>query len=243
MLAVDNESPSAPSSLSGTKTRQEQLILSYTTAPTIDSHDIIILRSTSPITDSPVEGTNYTVGNTIGASTVTCVASSTPLSTASSCNFSTPLRATNYYFKAFTKDISGNYSTGASFTGQPFLIARPNSGRVISAEPETQNGATTTVSGGNSGGGYGGVGTTTSATTTVSTTTPSKGGGGGDSGSLYIKSNLASFFNKTIDFLFSQTVAKGVATTYAEAVPTIHVSTCALKVFGVCVVSNFLGVR
>ncbi len=242
-VIIDNESPAAPSTTVGTKNSQEQIILSYTTASTLDSRDVVVLRSTSPITDSPVEGTNYAVGNTIGASTVTCVASSTPLSTASTCTFTSPLRATNYYFKIFTKDTTGNYSTGASFTGEPFIFPRPNSGRVISAEPEAQNGATTTVTGGGSGGGYGGVGTTTSATTTVSTSTPTKGGGGGDSGNLYTPSNLASFFNKTFDFFFSQIVAKGSATTYAEAVPTTPVSTCALKVFGICVISNLPGIR
>jgi hypothetical protein len=244
VLTIDNESPSAPSALSGTKTRQEQLILSYTTASTADAQDIIIIRSTSPITDSPVEGTNNAVGNIIGASTVTCVASSTPLSSVNMCTFTSPLRATNYYFKAFTKDTTGNYSLGTSFTGQPFRFALPNSGRIYSSEVESQNGATTTVSGGGSGGGYGGVGTTTSATTTVSTTTPSKGGGGGDSGFIYHGSNIASLFNKALNFFISSTLTGVVPSAYAdEPVPTIQVSTCALKVFGVCVVSNFPGVR
>jgi hypothetical protein len=147
IITIDNESPANPTSASAIKDSHDQIILTYTNPSTTDTQDIVILRSTSLISDTPIDSTNYAVGNTIGSSIVTCVASGTPLSTLNTCIFSTPTRTINYYFKAFTKDTSGNYSTGVVFTGQPVKINNPASGRVISAEVETSNGATTTVTG------------------------------------------------------------------------------------------------
>ncbi len=143
--------------------------------------------------------------NPIRASTVTCVAVSSPLGGAKTCMYSSPSRSTNYYFKLFTKDTTGNYSVGIAANSVAFIIAAPTNGGKYSIERESQNGATTTVSGGigNKKGGYGDTGTTTTTTTTVATSTPTKGGGG-DSGVLYFKNNLATF--KSINTLLSEMV-------------------------------------
>jgi hypothetical protein len=244
ILTIDNTSPSAPTPLSITKTASEQIIISYISSATSDAQDTIITRSLSNATDTPAEGTNYTSGNTIGASTVLCVASSSPLGGTKTCTFTNPVRSTSYYFKLFTKDLTGNYSLATSLLSSPFYIATPSSGRILSAEAEISNGATTTITGGsgNRGGGYGDTGTTTNATTTVSTTTPSKGGGGGDSGFIYNGSNLASVFQKAFSFFLGQTVTGGTETTYAnEPVPASvpqGIRACSLQFLGVCVVNN-----
>lgn len=171
-----------------------------------------------------------------------CVASSSPISSSKTCTFTNPLRSTAYYFKLFTKDTVGNYSLEASPTNAPFTIVPQHSGRVLSAEVETQNGATTTFSGGlgNQGGGPGDTGTTTTATTTVSTTTPSQGGGGGDSGFIYNGSNMASVFQKVFSYFLGQTVTGGAPTVNAEqqAPSSSPLSTCSIKVFGICIISN-----
>jgi hypothetical protein len=244
IITIDNESPANPTSASAIKDSHDQIILTYTNPSTTDTQDIVILRSTSLISDTPIDSTNYAVGNTIGSSIVTCVASGTPLSTLNTCIFSTPTRTINYYFKAFTKDTSGNYSTGVVFTGQPVKINNPASGRVISAEVETSNGATTTVTGGGGyrGGGFGDTGTTTTATTTVSTSTPSKGGGGGDSGFIYKGSTIASVLRRTAESLINQSFSRTSITAYAEAgsssKQTIQKSNCEFTVLGICLQSS-----
>ena len=71
------------------------------------------------MTDVPVEGTTYTVGNTIGSSTVACVVTAPT----ASCTDSGLTNGTAYHYKIFAKDTNGNYATGATPTGSP---ATPN---------------------------------------------------------------------------------------------------------------------
>jgi hypothetical protein len=69
------------------------------------------------IGDAPVEGTSYSVGNTIGSSIVSCVVSS---STAN-CTDLNLIGGTVYHYKIFTKDSNGNYSSpGVIPSGSPF---------------------------------------------------------------------------------------------------------------------------
>jgi hypothetical protein len=66
-----------------------------------------------------------------------------------------------------------------------------------------------------------------------------QGGGGGDSGNLYKPSNLASIFKRAIGSFFTSSVSGNAKPAVAQvAVPLAPQSTCSLKVFGVCVVSN-----
>jgi uncharacterized membrane protein YgcG len=216
ILTIDNLSPSAPSSITGTKTATEQMILSYTNATTADATTTLVLRSTTLTTDTPVEGTSYTVGNTIGASTVTCVKNSITLGAADSCTYTTPSRSTNYYFRLFTQDITGNYSQAATPSNQPLLIQGLTGKTFFYTEAEVSNGATTTVGGGTGEGGGSGNGSSTNATTTVGGGS-GQGGGSGDSGFLYFKSNLAflRYLNKTLGDLVEVVLTHGSYSTYA----------------------------
>ncbi len=117
--------------------------------------------------------------------------SSSPLGGAKSCTFTNPVRSTNYYFKLFTKDTTGNYSTGVVTSVAALYILPPNAGTLV-LDAELFYGGTTTRSGGTVSGGGGSDTGTSTATTTTSTTTPGQGGGGsGDSGFLYHGSDLA----------------------------------------------------
>lgn len=93
--------------------------VNYTVPGDTDFSTVTILMSTSPITDSPVDGTIYTAGNTIGASTVACVDSQLVPSAISSCRITGLTNGVPYYFKVFTKDSYGNYSTGDTPAASP----------------------------------------------------------------------------------------------------------------------------
>lgn len=243
VITIDNESPAAPTGATALKSTTEQFIISYTSSATTDAQDILITRSPSNTTDQLVEGINYAAGSTIGASTVICVASSSPVASAKTCIDSTLVRSVNYFYKLFSKDANGNYSSAISISGAPHFISAPNSGRGAAGgftfERETQNGATTTVTGSSgSGGGFGDTGTTTTATTTVSTSTPSKGGGGGDSGFIYKGSTIASLLRKTAESLINQSFTRTSATAFAETDSSsnfdLSKSDCEFTVLGIC---------
>jgi hypothetical protein len=70
------------------------------------------------------------------------------------------------------------------------------------------------------------------------------GGGAGDSGNLYKPSNLASIFKRALGSFFTSSVSGNAQPAVAQvAVPVASQSSCSLKVFGVCVVSNVMGGR
>jgi hypothetical protein len=96
-----------------------QVSTSYTTPPTDDFDSFLILYGTSTITQTPVDGTSYSVGNNIGTSTVGCIDTTTSTSTASSCITTGLTAGTPYYFKMFVKDVYGNYSLGVTPSGAP----------------------------------------------------------------------------------------------------------------------------
>lgn len=84
------------------------LAVSWTNPVDNDFSGVVVLRSTSPITAVPVEGSSYNVNDTIGAAVVRYVGSGTSL------NDTGLTSGTNYYYKVFSKDTNGNYATGAS---------------------------------------------------------------------------------------------------------------------------------
>ncbi|MFN7982687.1 MAG: DUF2341 domain-containing protein, partial [Vicinamibacterales bacterium] len=115
-LTIDNLSPSNVTAATATA-GNTQVSLAWTNPADADLGSIVVLRRTvSAVTDTPVEGTTYTVGNTIGSSTVACVVSA-PTAT---CTDTGLTNGTAYYYKAFAKDTNGNYSaTGVVPTGSP----------------------------------------------------------------------------------------------------------------------------
>ncbi|MCF7843913.1 FG-GAP-like repeat-containing protein [Candidatus Gracilibacteria bacterium] len=128
-----------------------QATTTYTTPGDSDLHSVIILTSTSTITDVPVEGTTYTLGNTIGSSTVACVDTTVSTSTADSCVTTGLTNGTPYYFKIFARDNYGNYSSGISPDGSP-ATPSPSTPSVTLADGTNPSnstvapgGATTTV--------------------------------------------------------------------------------------------------
>lgn len=213
-MGVDNASPATTTAVTVTKDTKEQMTVSFTNPITSDLESILVLRSTQNVADTPTEGVTYTAGNTIGASTVLCVKTSPVLGARDSCVFTTPLRSQRYYFKVFTKDTTGNYSSVVTPTGSPLIITTPNGGS-FSLEHESWNGGTATTTGGTTKGGTGqgtDTGTTTTATTTTSTTTPVKGGGGGDVGIKYQGSTLAQEQNRpSVSALFAKLLGKSLS--------------------------------
>ena len=239
VITIDNESPTAPSSASGVVTAAKLVVLSFTNPSTVDATSTIVLRSQFSVTDSPIEGTTYIAGNTIGAATVVCVNPNITLSAAATCVDTTTVRGKSYYYKIFSKDNASNYSISVMPSGLPLKVNTEAAGIFI--ETEIQNGGTTVVTGGGNGSGGGtSNGSTTSGTTTQ--TGGGNGGGGGDSGFIYHGSTVASLFQKAFGFIFGQTMSAGAGTVYAEdPAPFSSVlteKTCSLQFFGVCIVNN-----
>lgn len=100
---------------------ESQASVDYT-LPTGSVYGVVVLRSTSAVVAVPTDGAVYSVGNTIGASTVACVESNAALSSGA-CTAYGLTNGVSYHFKIFTRDKSGNYSTGLVPTGSPTVPA------------------------------------------------------------------------------------------------------------------------
>ncbi len=88
-----------------------QLTLSFVNSADSDISTTTILRSTSPITETLVEGVSYATSSAVGASTVVC--SFTVIATSTrTCTNTGLVNGTPYYFKLFTQDTNGNWSIG-----------------------------------------------------------------------------------------------------------------------------------
>lgn len=87
---------------------------------------MVLRRAGTAVGDTPVEGTAYTVGNTIGSSTVACEVASPE----TSCTDTGLTNGTAYHYRIFAKDTNGNYATGVMPTGSP---ATPFAGVTVSA--------------------------------------------------------------------------------------------------------------
>ncbi len=119
---IDNLSPGNVSASTATAAT-EQVNLGWTNPADADvttGGTIVVLRNTSAVSDTPVEGTTYTVGNLVGAgnSYVACVVTGSPPAT--SCSDTGLVSGTAYHYKIFAQDSRGNYSqTGVVPTGSP----------------------------------------------------------------------------------------------------------------------------
>ncbi len=86
--------------------------------PTIEADfqgALVLVRAGAPVGDVPSTGAAYLVGEAIGASTVSCNASSL----VSSCTVSGLDNGTSYHFKVFTHDSALSYSSGIAVAGLP----------------------------------------------------------------------------------------------------------------------------
>lgn len=114
-LALRPGPPGSVTGASGTA-GTSQVVLTWTNPTDADLDSIVVLRNTVAVTDAPVDGTTYVVGNTIGTSTVACVVTA-PTAT---CTDTGVVNGTAYHYKIFTKNTSGYYDTGVVPTGSPF---------------------------------------------------------------------------------------------------------------------------
>ncbi len=151
-VTIDNLSPS--DATWGVITPGDtQIVLNWTNPGDADFAEVVILRSTSAISDTPSEGATYIAGNTIGASTVRYVGSLQTFVDTGLTN------GQAYYYKIFAKDNCGNYATGVQagpytpasavvITGVPTATSVLCNQVTISAPfaGDNNNNSTTTVS-------------------------------------------------------------------------------------------------
>lgn len=107
-VTIDNLSPDNPDVSVAYTECENNITFNWTPPGDDDYSEVLILRSTTPVLDSPTEGLEYSQGDTIGSSTVIFVGS---LETFTYSGL--PWRS-SYYYKIFAKDNRGNYSTGAT---------------------------------------------------------------------------------------------------------------------------------
>ncbi|MFC1708973.1 hypothetical protein ACFL2J_02790, partial [Candidatus Omnitrophota bacterium] len=134
-ITVDNASPAAVTS--STATLGDTIVdlawtnpadSDFTTGGTV----VVLRRATSAVADVPVEGTTYSVSDTIGTATVACVVTGSPPAT--SYQDSSLSNGTAYHYKIFTQDSNGNYNAGTVPTGSPATpAAAPDAPTNVSA--------------------------------------------------------------------------------------------------------------
>jgi len=124
-VTIDNLSP-ANVTVASCTAGNGQVSLGWTNPADSDFNSVIVLRNTSAVADTPVEGTGYAVSSTIGSSTVVCSTSST------GCTDTGLTNGTPYHYKIFSRDTNVNYSSaGVVPTGSPCTPAAVASFNVV----------------------------------------------------------------------------------------------------------------
>ena len=114
VITIDNRSPGNVSSATATAA-STQVLLAWTNPADSDLGTIVVLRRAGAVVgDTPAEGVTYSVGNTVGSSTVACVTAA-----ALGCADVGLINGTDYHYKIFAKDVDGNYATGVVPNGSP----------------------------------------------------------------------------------------------------------------------------
>ena len=114
IITIDNRSPGNVSNATATAA-STQVLLAWTNPADSDLGTIVVLRRAGAVVgDTPAEGVTYSVGNTVGSSTVACVTAP-----ALGCADVGLINGTDYHYKIFAKDIDGNYATGVVPNGSP----------------------------------------------------------------------------------------------------------------------------
>lgn len=131
VLTIDNLSPNGATATS-TAAGNQQVTLNWTTSVVSDFASSVILRWTgaSPGSETPAEGTDYSVDTTINTATVACVRTGDAVLTGVSgvdgagtggCSAVALTNDQAYSYEVFQKDSSGNYDVGVSMgSATPF---------------------------------------------------------------------------------------------------------------------------
>ena len=128
-VTIDNLSPGNVTAATATA-GNTQVALAWTNPADADLGSIVVLRrASSAVADVPAEGAAYTVGNSIGSSTVACVVTA-PTATCTDTGLS---NGTAYHYKIFARDGNGNYATGVVPSGSP---ATPSLTIITSVSPD-----------------------------------------------------------------------------------------------------------
>jgi len=127
-ITIDNSSPWNPTGLSGIPGEQK-VTLTWPT-PSGSTGVVILRKIGASITDTPVEGVQYNVNETIGSSTVIYAGSDTTTTDTGLTN------GQNYYYKIFARDDCYNYST-AGYEAGPYtpgpVVTVSSSGTQVTA--------------------------------------------------------------------------------------------------------------
>jgi hypothetical protein len=111
-ITIDNQSPANPGAFAGTA-GTNTVSLTWTRPADADYAATVVLRWTGGAAGAevPSEGNSgYAVGAVVGAATVACVVANP----GASCADNGAVGGFTYSYKAFARDATGNYSTGAA---------------------------------------------------------------------------------------------------------------------------------
>lgn len=130
LLTIDNASPAVTTPFSGVLSggATGQVVLSWTNVTGETGFSVLVLRSTAAITDVPTEGVYYAVDQAVGASTTARY-----VGTAATFTDATAVYGTPYYYKIFTRDINGNYSSTGTAAGPYTPLSNDTVKPVVSA--------------------------------------------------------------------------------------------------------------
>lgn len=113
-VTIDNLSPGQVTAASLTSSLA-QASLTWTSPADADVGSFLVLRAPgAAVTGTPTEGAIYTLGNSVGNGVVACVVAKpmTSCTDNGSASGTEVIYETTYYYKIFTRDTSGNYSSG-----------------------------------------------------------------------------------------------------------------------------------